>query len=464
VSARGSGPVLGIAGLGYMGLATGLSFAAHGMQVYGYDLKPEIRAAVRRGHTPYSEEGLGPLLRTQLHAGRFHVVDSVPELVERSEGIFLCVPTPSLRSGRIDVRPLRRSAGEVADAIHGVGGYRLVVVKSTVVPGTTEDLVTPVVRRRSGRNEKKVGVASNPEFLAEGTMVRDALHPDRVVIGTRDSRAAAWLRRAYRPFGSPIFSLTPSGAELVKYSANAFLALKVSFANEAARLADRLGVNVDEVMEAVGHDPRIGQRFLRAGPGFGGSCFDKDVRALVTRSSDLGLRFRAGEAALRINDEQLGYVVEGIRAVVGPLRGKQLALLGLAFKAGTDDVRESRALPIAERLTAAGATVRGHDPVARENFRRAWAVRHRDAGAKLKLFEDVAEALLGADAAILQVDWPEYLDWSASWSRIMRRPVLVDLRRAVDVARARRTGLNVVGLGSGHLPSEYAPRTAGGDR
>ena len=269
---------VGIAGLGYMGLATGLAFAAHGLSVTGYDVKPEIRESTARGVTPYQEQGLGELLRRQVRSGRFSVVDSPDALVRATEGIFICLPTPSLASGRIDLRPLRKGTTELGHALRSAKGYRLIVVKSTVVPGTTEAVVEPILRRLSRRSPRELGVAVNPEFLAEGTMVRDALHPDRVVAGTRDPRSRAWLKSVYRPFGAPSFFLTPTGAELVKYSSNAFLALKVSFANEISRMAEKLGPNVDQVMEAVGADPRIGRRFLKAGPGSGGAASRKISR------------------------------------------------------------------------------------------------------------------------------------------------------------------------------------------
>ncbi len=441
-----------------MGLATGLAFAARGLSVHAFDIKPEIRAAVAAGRTPYHEAGLARLLQDQLRAGRFGVVDSVATLAERSEGLFLCVPTPSRPNGEIDLGPLRRSAEEVAEALRPVRGFRLVVVKSTVVPGTTESVVAPIVSERSGRTGAGLGIASNPEFLAEGTMVRDAVEPARIVIGTSDARSRAWLERAYRPFRAPVFALTPSGAELVKYASNSFLALKVSFANEIARLSDRLGVNVDAVIQAVGHDPRIGDRFLKAGPGFGGSCFDKDVRALVHRAEELGDRFRSGDAALRINDDQLAYVLDRVRSAVGPLRGKRIALLGLAFKDGTDDVRESRAIPIAEALFSEGATVRAHDPVAVENFRRAWTPPNGTGAGELVLVATVPEALEGADAAVLQAAWPEYLRWPGAWTRRMRVPLLLDLRRALDRGRARRVGLTVIGLGAGDPAGTPPPR------
>ncbi len=443
---------IGVSGLGYMGLASGLAFSARGHRLVGYDVKSEVRSAVRRGETPFTEPGLDRLLREQVRSGRFRVVDSVDELVRDVEGIFVCVPTPSRPNGRIDLGPLKRSAREIGSAIRTVRGFRLVAVKSTVVPGTTEAVVAPILRRTSRRGPRDLGVAVNPEFLAEGSMVHDALEPDRIVLGTSDPRSREWLHRAYRPFPSPVFTLSPSGAELVKYAANSFLALKVSFANEIGRIAAEVGVNVDDVVAAVGHDPRIGSRFFRAGPGFGGSCFDKDVRALVTRCRELGFRFRAGEVALKINDEQLEYVFDRVREVVGSLRGKRLALLGLSFKAGTDDVRETRALPIAERLVAAGTTVRAHDPVAMPRFGRVWAAASGPRRRKLKLCVSVERALTGADAAILQTDWPEYGRWPPKWSKRMRRPVLVDLRRFVKPEVARRAGLELVRLGDGTRP------------
>lgn len=448
---------VGIVGLGYMGLATGLAFSAYGHRVFGYDIKPEVRRAVRAASSPFQEPGLEALLRREVRSHRFRVVESTEDLVGQSEGIVLCVPTPRRSSGRIDLGPLKRTVGEVGASLRSVDGYRLVVVKSTVVPGTTEEVVTPIVRHRSAKTAAEVGVAANPEFLAEGSLVHDALHPHRVVIGTHDLRARAWLRRAYRPFRAPVYSLSPSGAELVKYSSNAFLALKVSFANEIARLADRLGVNVDDVMEAVGHDPRIGQRFLRAGPGFGGSCLEKDVRAFVTCSADLGVHLRTGRTALQVNDEQLAYAVDLVRSEVGSLSGKTLAILGLSFKAGTDDVRETRAVPLARALLDAGAKVRGHDPVAIENFERLWTDLYGRGDTGVRLCPTVEETLAGADAAILQADWPLYLRWTRAWTGLMRRPLLVDLRRAVDPRTAARRGLALVGLGAGNAPRAGGP-------
>ncbi len=453
-----SSPTIGLVGVGYMGIATGLAFAHRGRRVIAYDINPRVRAAVRAGRSPYQEAGLEALLRGEVRAGRFVMVESMRELARAAQCIFLCVPTPPGRGGHINLAPLRAAVRELGHEIARLEGYRLVVVKSTVVPGTTETVVEPLVRRTSGRGPETLGVAANPEFLAEGRMVRDALSPERVVVGASDPRAFPWVRAAYKGFAAPILELSPSEAELVKYASNTFLALKVSFANELSRWTERLGGNIDGVAEAVGADPRIGPQFLRAGPGFGGSCFDKDLRAYRNRAGELGLGARSAEAALAINREQADHVIALIANTVGSLRGKTVALLGLAFKAGTDDVRESRAFPIVDRLLRAGAHVRAHDPAATVNFRREWRRQFGEARHGLTFASSVEQSLRGADVAVLQADWPEYLSWPTAWSGRMHRPVLVDLRRALPAATKERAGLTVVSLGVGNGDTRWPPK------
>lgn len=454
-----SSRTVGIVGVGYMGIATALAFAHRGPRVYAYDLDPRVRSALRAGHSPYREDGLEELLRTETRRGRLVVVDTVTELAAAARCIFLCVPTPAGRSGRIDLTPLRSAVRRVGSALKTVHGYRLVVVKSTVVPGTTESVVEPLLRRTSGRAATSLGIAVNPEFLSEGRMVQDALFPERIVLGVTDARSFQGLRSAYKGFPAPVLRLSPSGAELVKYGSNAFLALKVSFANEISRWTEVLGTNVDDVVTALGADPRIGPSFLKAGPGFGGSCFEKDLRAFVARAEDLGVRARAAEAALAINREQTDHASELIGAAGGTLRGKTVAVLGLAFKAGTDDVRESRAFPIVERLLRDGARVRLHDPAALRNFRREWDRRFGSSHRHLRFCPSVPGSLRGADLAVVQADWSDYLAWPTRWSRSMRRPLVVDLRRALPPSVRGRSGLRVVALGVGS-PSPSASRTS----
>jgi UDPglucose 6-dehydrogenase len=452
-------PRVGLVGLGYMGLATAAAFARHGLTTFGYDIVPARRAAVRAGSAPFHEEGLEDLIRAEVLSRRLIVVEDLAELVRSSEVIFLCLPTPARADGRIDLGPILAGAKELGAALARVDGFRVVVVKSTVVPGTSEEVVGPAVRAAAGKGADAIAIASNPEFLAEGRMVEDALRPDRIVVGASDPRARALLEAVYGVFDSPLVLLSPAGAEMAKYAANAFLALKVSFANELSRYAERVGIDIDDVVRGFGSDPRIGERFLRAGPGFGGSCFEKDVRALVRAAEDRGVHLPIAATIVPANDEQTRHALELIvsRTPAAPAEAT-VALLGLAFKEGTDDLRESRALPIVEHLASVGVLVRAHDPVAREKFRAWLAERPLAVQAHVTICDDVETALRGCDVAALQVPWPEYLAWPASWTRRMRRPVLVDLRRAFPPGRAASAGLEVVRLGDGHTTSASGAR------
>lgn len=449
---------IGVSGLGYMGLATALSFSAHGGSVIGYDVNREVTDRIAHGRSPYHEAGLESLLSRELSSGRFRVVGDLAEMVAETEGVFLCLPTPAGARGRIDLRPVTSGARQLGKALRRTEGHRTVVIKSTVVPGTTERVLEPELRRVSGLGTDRLGVAANPEFLAEGSMVRDALRPERIVLGVNDPRSRGWLRRVYRSFGAPVLELSPTGAELVKYASNAFLALKVSFANEISRMAERLGTHVDDVMAATGADPRIGSKFLRAGPGFGGSCFEKDLRALVTCARDLGVRLRTGETTLTVNAEQTHHALELARQAAGPLHDRTVAVLGLSFKPGTDDVRESRAFPLVTGLLKDGARARVHDPVALGRFREAWKLGHPGGpgnGESLVFASSVPSALEGADLAILHTDWPEYRAWPRSWTDRMRQGVVLDLRRSLPASVTTRARLKVValGVGNGSMPN-----------
>ena len=447
---------VGVGGLGYMGLATALAFAHHGVRVRGYDLRAELRRSLRSAELPIFEQGLDGLLRDELDSGRFEVVDSWEDLVRTSPVLFVCLPTPRRPSGRIDLGPMRAGLNELGRALRGTEEYRLVVVKSTVVPGTTERTLRPLLERVSRKSAEELGVAVAPEFLAEGSMVQDALRPARIVLGVDRPADEARLRRLHARFPSPVVTVSPTGAELAKYASNAFLALKVSFANEFSRLAERTGTDVGDVMAAVGLDPRIGPRFLSAGPGFGGSCFEKDVRALLARGKDLGLDLRLLKATLATNDAQTRHAAELALRALGPPEGRTVALLGLAFKRGTDDVRESRAIPIAEILLRAGASVRVHDPVALERFRSAAQETFPEWADRLTYCPSVEEALRGADLAVLHTDWPEYADWPVEWSATMRRSAVVDLRRAMPRSVRERGDLEWYGLGSPAVPGAAA--------
>ncbi|EQD29087.1 nucleotide sugar dehydrogenase, partial [mine drainage metagenome] len=304
---------MGVAGLGYMGLATALGFAAHGVRVLGYDVRVDLRQSLAAGRAEIHEPGLPDLLRRELRSGRFRVVDSWSELARGASILFLCLPTPAGPGGRIDLRPLADGIRQLGAALRPIPGRRLVVVKSSVTSGTTETILRPLLEAAAGKSSAELSVATNPEFLAEGTMVGDVLHPERIVIGVSRPRDQRLLRRLYGRFGAPIVTLSTSGAELVKYASNAFLATKVTLANEFARVAETVGVDVDPVMAAVGLDSRIGGKFLAAGPGFGGSCFEKDIRAVLGSAHRSGLRLPALEAVVRSNAGQAAHAYSLVR-------------------------------------------------------------------------------------------------------------------------------------------------------
>jgi UDPglucose 6-dehydrogenase len=447
-SARGAPAVVGIAGLGYMGLATALGFAHHGSHVIGYDVREELRTSLAAGRSEIHEPGLAELLRKEVDRGRFRVVDSWSELAHGANILFLCLPTPQGAQGRIDLGPLTQGIGQLGRALREVRGRRLIVIKSSVIAGTTEHFVRPLLLKTVGPSGPAIGLASNPEFLAEGSMVADVLHPERIVIGVTQARDRRDLRRLYANFGAPLLTLTPTGAELVKYASNAFLAAKVTLANEFACIAERVGVDVDSVLGAVGRDSRIGTKFLRAGPGFGGSCFDKDLKAVTGQARGMGLRLAMLEAVVRSNDAQAAHAYALVRESMGTARGRRIALLGLSFKTGTDDVRGSRALPIARAALADGASVRVHDPVALANFRTQWAALSDSPTGSIRFCDSPEEALRGADAAILHTPWPEYQSFPARWTGMMRSPLVVDLRRALAVRERHRSDFVWVGLGT----------------
>ncbi|MGI0151111.1 MAG: nucleotide sugar dehydrogenase, partial [Thermoplasmata archaeon] len=353
-------------------------------------------------------------------------------------------------------------------ALGALPGRRLIVVKSSVVPGTTEGVLRPLLERASGAAASRTAIASAPEFLAEGTMVRDALRPERIVLGVSRAKDGATLRRLYAGFRAPIAVLTPTGAELVKYASNAFLATKITLANEFARIAERVGVDVDPVLEAVGRDSRIGPKFLSAGPGFGGSCFEKDARAIIGAARGMGLRLSTLEAVVRSNAEQSAHAYSLVRDAMGGSRGRRIALLGLSFKADTDDVRGSRALPIAKAALADGASVRVHDPVSVGKFRKEWRSTGPPPGS-IRFCRSPEEALRGADAAVLHTPWPEYAAFPTEWTDLMRSPLVIDLRRALVESVRRRRDVVWVGLGAAPRPpfasgNGARPDRAPGDR
>ncbi|MDR7415129.1 MAG: UDP-glucose/GDP-mannose dehydrogenase family protein [Armatimonadota bacterium] len=406
-----------VVGAGYVGLTLAACLARLGHRVVCVEKDPERLEVVRSGACPFYEPGLAELLREGMQQGRLAFTGDLGEAAGGAEVVFCAVGTPSGRNGEADLSALE----EVVDGLARLrDGERIVAIKSTVPVGTTDR-----VARRLRPNGAPV--ACTPEFLREGSAVRDFFRPHRTVIGTRSSLAAERLKGLFAPLGAPVLLTDPPTAEMIKYAANAFLATKISFINEIANLCEHVGADLRTVAEGLGLDPRIGPQYLRAGIGFGGSCLPKDVRALVELGREYLVEPVLLEAVLRVNESQRRRFVDRVEVLLGGLVGKTVAVLGLAFKAGTDDVRESPALAIAERLLARGASVQAHDPVASEAARRRLPA--------LACFPNPYEAASGADAVLLLTEWPEYveLDWHEIRRRV-RSPLVVD-GRGMGLAR-----------------------------
>ncbi len=421
-----------VIGGGFVGVTSAVVFSEWGHEVDLVELAAKRRDALLAARLPFFEEGLEAALQEQIASKRLRVVGALADAAA-SDAVFLCVGTPSLPDGSADLSQLRQAAVEVASW----GKSGLVVVKSTVPPGTTSDVVGPLTG--------EIPVAMNPEFLREGLALRDAREPDRVVLGVSDAHGEKVLRALFSPVDCPVLVTSSSTAEMIKYASNAMLATRIAFANEVANLAERVGVHVDEVMEGVGLDPRIGPQFLKAGAGFGGSCFPKDVKALRAVGIDRGVRLGILDAVLANNESQPFFVVERLDELLGGLDGKRVALLGLAFKPGTSDVRETRALPIHEALKGSGATVVGFDPKAHEEFLELCP--------EATLAPSLEAALDGADGCIIQTQWPEFKQVEAEvFLKKMKRPLILDARRHLDAKALRAAGVEVYGLGDGTVP------------
>ena len=442
---QGEGPVPGVIGLGHVGLATAVAFAHYGHRVLGLEADPGHAQAIARGEPWFQEPGLREELRRALASRRLEVAPTREVLLVGSSVLLLCLPTPSRADGAVDLRMLEEEARTLSKALQGTPDPPVVVVKSTSPPETARRIRTLLNEGRAA-TLPPVPVAVNPEFLAEGTMVKDSLHPSRIVVGAEDRGVAERVLAVYQGFPGERVFLSPEEASLAKYACNALLASRVSFVNELSRICERSGADVYRVAQAVGLDPRIGPDFLRAGPGFGGSCFPKDLRGLEFLGRSLGEETLLLRAIQAVNEGQSRHTVDRLEEALGLLAGRTLALLGLSFKAGTDDVRESRAFPILGELLKRGALARLHDPEALENFRRELPALLRSEEA-VKFCPTLEEALEGSDAALVLVDWPEYRAAPATrWAGLRSRTVL-DARRSLDEERLRAAGVRYLALG-----------------
>ena len=427
-----------IVGAGYVGLVTGVCFALRGMDVKLYDIDNAKVDMINSGKAPIYEKGLEKALAKTV-GKHLNATSDAEGAVRWAEIIFICVGTPSLPHGETDLSYVFSAAKIIGKALEKRNERKLIVVKSTVPPGTTER-VAEIMRDGDRAAGARAGVAMNPEFLREGTALEDALSPDRIIIGADCGRDASLLARVYAWTACKKIVVSIRTAELIKYSSNAFLAAKVSFANEIAGICEQLGADIDEVMDGVGSDARIGRRFLDAGPGFGGSCFPKDVRSLIFEARRAGAEVEMLSAIMSLNVKQQRRIVCLMKERIS-LNGKKVAVLGLAFKANTDDVRESPAIPVMQALVEAGSIVRAYDPQAMANMKKLFPAA--------EYCHSLEECLHGVDAAVLVTDWKQFKKPAKYYKGLLDAAPLFDARRVLPERNARAAGLDYHCIGRG---------------
>lgn len=429
---------ISVIGTGYVGLVTGACFAEFGVNVLCMDSDEKRIARLEKGDIPFYEPGITELVAKGISQGRLSFTAELTRAVDHGEVIFIAVGTPPRKDGSADLSFVE----EVGRGIAGkMASYKVIATKSTVPVGTGSLLQKVITSTQS----KKIAfdVVSNPEFLREGSAIEDFMRPNRVVIGSDSERAIAVMKDLYRPLyliETPFVVTDVPTAEMVKYASNAFLATKISFINEIATLCERVGADIQTVAKGMGLDQRIGSKFLHAGPGFGGSCFPKDLAALVQMGESAGYPMQIAGAAAAVNAQQRGRMVGKIREALGGLRGATIGLLGLSFKPNTNDLREAPALSIAQELMDQGATVRAYDPAALEEASRTLP--------GILPCQNTYESARGADALVLMTEWNEFrnLDFTKLKS-LMKRPILIDLRNVYEPSRVTQFGFRHVSVG-----------------
>jgi UDPglucose 6-dehydrogenase len=431
---------IAVVGTGYVGLVTGTCFAETGNRVTCVDIDPQKITKLAAGEITIYEPGLEKIFLRNLREGRLQFTTDLQKGIADAEIIFLALPTPPGEDGSAD---LRYVLGVAADLGKLLKDYKVIVDKSTVPVGTAEKVQAAIAAHYAGEFD----VVSNPEFLREGVAVDDFMKPDRVVIGTQSERARKVMNDLYAPFvrqGNPIIFMDEKSAELTKYAANSFLATKISFMNEIAQLCERMGADVDMVRRGIGSDDRIGKRFLFPGIGYGGSCFPKDVQALIKSAEDVQYQFSILQAVEAVNERQKKHLLPKIRSHFnGNLQGVKLALWGLAFKPNTDDIREAPALQLIEALTSEGAIMVAYDPEAMANVKKL-------VGDKIQYAANPYDALVGADALIIATEWSEFR--TPDFDRIgetLQQKVIFDGRNLFDVKQMKALGYHYESIGRG---------------
>jgi len=429
---------IAVIGTGYVGLVTGACFAEFGVEVTCVDVDENKINRLNEGIIPIYEPGLDQIVEKNSKAGRLHFTTDIKSAVEQALIVFLAVGTPPKKDGSPDMSFYESAAKSIAEYMNG---YKVLVTKSTVPVGTGKWLREFVQNHQATKTN--FGVASNPEFLREGAAIQDFMRPDRVVIGSNESDAIAIMKDLYRPLyliETPIVITSLEAAELIKYAANAFLATKISFINEIANLCDKIGCDVHDVARGIGMDKRIGNKFLHPGPGFGGSCFPKDTRALSAVAKQFGAEARIVDTVIEVNELQRQAMIPKIENLIGDFSGKQIGVLGLSFKPETDDMRESPAIDIIKEMLRRGAKVKAFDPVAMEEAKHSLP--------DIEYAEDEYDAIEGADVLVFLTEWNQFraLDMERV-KKLLKTPKIADLRNIYEPLDMREMGFEYVGVG-----------------
>jgi len=413
---------ISIIGGGYVGLVTGACFAYLGNKVTIIEVDEQKASSINLGIPPIYEQGLEKILKDTV--GNCLTATTSYENVSTSDIVFICVGTPPNKDGSSNLQYIRSAAISVGTSLMKHAGYPVVTVKSTVPPGTCEKIVIPEVLKNSSKSANNIGFCMNPEFLREGRAIEDFLHPDRIVIGSSDKRAESILSSLYSLLNGQVICTSLTAAEMIKYTANAFLATKISFSNEIGNICKKLGVDVYEVMKGVGLDHRIGPHFLNSGVGFGGSCFPKDVSALISLAREVGEDPILLRSVIEVNEQQPLKMVNLVKEKVGPVKGKKIAILGLAFKDNTDDIRDSRSIPVIKALIEDGAEVHAYDPMASEHMKTVFP--------SIFYAESESDALHDADCCLIMTEWPQFSDLSDKFSLMKQPSIILEGRRMLN--------------------------------
>jgi UDPglucose 6-dehydrogenase len=426
-----------VIGTGYVGLVTGTCLADFGLEVTCVDKDGEKIEALNSGRMPICETGLNDLIERNKRANRLSFTTDIKTAIEKSYAIFIAVGTPSNDDGSVKLKYIEEVAEDIARYMNS---YKVVVIKSTVLPGTTRKIGEIIRKNAQGH---PFDLVSNPEFLREGSAVHDFTHPDKVVIGTHSEKAIEVMKEIYRPLyliERPFVITDIETSEMIKYACNSFLATKITFINEIANLCEIVGADVHTVAKAMGLDGRIGSKFLHPGPGYGGSCFPKDMRALLSFVLSKGFNFKILKAVVEANDRQTDIMIEKIRRLLGNCSGKIIGVLGLAFKQNTDDIRESASIKIIRKLLEEGAKIRCFDPLAMENTRKI--LPH------LTYCEDEYDTAKGCDALVIATEWNEFRSLDLERIKnLLKFPMLIDLRNLYEPEKVKKLGFTYEGVG-----------------